>query len=111
MGFKPEDFSPMNPAHPIAIDLYQQLSGKTISPEAIQKATMLAVGMQADLATQAAAEAAAKGPEPTGQPPHGGKVAQMEGLSKHATDQTGGMQGSGEMTPGMAGGMERMGGA
>ena len=57
MGFKPEDFSPMNPAHPIAIDLYQQLSGKTISPEAIAQARALAMGLQADLAAQAAADA------------------------------------------------------
>lgn len=33
------------------------------------------------------------------QAPHGGKVAQLEGLSKHATDQSGGMQGSGQPAP------------
>lgn len=35
---------------------------------------------------------------------HGGKVAQMEGLSKHATDLSGGMQGTGSPAPMGAGG-------
>jgi len=103
MGFKPEDFSPMNPAHPIAIDLFQQLSGKTISPEAIQKAVMLSAAMQVEMATQAATESAEK---PAGQQPHGGKVAQVESLSKHSAENTGAMQGSGQMVPGMAGGFQ-----
>jgi hypothetical protein len=39
-----------------------------------------------------------------GQPPHGGKVAEVEGLSKHATDETGAQNGTGQFNPGMGGG-------
>lgn len=38
-------------------------------------------------------------PSAPGQTEHGGKVPQMEGLSKHAADKTGGMQGTGETAP------------
>jgi len=38
-------------------------------------------------------------PPPMEQPAHGGKVAQMESLSKHAQDLTGGMQATGQPKP------------
>jgi hypothetical protein len=44
-------------------------------------------------------EAQLNQPPLPGDEAHGGKVAQMEGLSKHAVDQTGGMQGSGSPAP------------
>ena len=40
-----------------------------------------------------------------GQLEHGGKVAQLEGLSKHATDQTGAQNGSGQYGPNLGGGV------
>jgi hypothetical protein len=39
-----------------------------------------------------------------GQQPHGGNVAAVPSLDKHAADLTGGMQGSGALSPGLAGG-------
>jgi hypothetical protein len=39
-----------------------------------------------------------------GQPEHGGKVAQAETLDKHATDETGAQNGSGQFNPMMGGG-------
>ena len=44
--------------------------------------------------------------QPTGQTEHPGKVAQLEGMSKHQTDETGAQSGSGQFVPGMSGGAQ-----
>jgi hypothetical protein len=44
--------------------------------------------------------------QPTGQTEHPGKVAALESLSKHQSDETGGQNGSGMMTPMMGGGAQ-----
>jgi hypothetical protein len=98
ISIKMEDF--VLPQGPITVEIAQQL-GLKISPAAIQQSQGLALQAQ-QLAKAQAAEAALQ--KQSGQQPHGGKVAQMEGLSKHAVDQTGGMQGTGSPAASGAGG-------
>ena len=97
---KGEDF--VGPQAPIIVEICTQL-GITISPEAIlQSQQMLLVAQQ----LQAAAEAEEQAAGGSGDTKHGGKLAQQESLSKHASDQTGGMQGvGGTAAMGAPGGM------
>lgn len=98
LAFKGEDF--IGPQAPIVIEILQQ-QGITISPENVQLSQALLQQSQA-LAMQAGA-ADEMGGEPN--TAHGGKLAQQESLSKHAADQTGGMQGvGGSAAMGAAGG-------
>jgi hypothetical protein len=92
ISIKGEDF--VGPQAPIIIELAQQL-GLTISDEAKQATQALGAIMQALQAQQAQAEAQTK---------HGGKLPQQESLSKHSADLTGGLQGTGAVTPMGAGG-------
>ena len=100
LSFKGEDL--VAPQAPIIVEILAAL-GVKISPEAIQQSQGLMLQAQ-QLAEAQAQEAAMQKQAEKGQPPHGGKVAQMEGLSKHAVDQTGGMQGSGAPAASGAGG-------
>jgi hypothetical protein len=68
------------------IEILQQ-QGIQISPEAVQQSQGMLLQAE-QLAAQQAAEAQAN-------TKHGGKLAPQESLSKHAADQTGGMQGTG----------------
>jgi hypothetical protein len=101
LSFKGEDLSPLSPQSPIVLDILMK-SGMQIDPVALVRAQDL--GQQAAARQVVEAAASAVGEEKPGQPEHGGKVAQLESLDKHATDITGGMQNSGEMMPGMGGG-------
>jgi hypothetical protein len=83
LSFKGEDL--IAPQAPMVVEILAQL-GVTISPQAIQQAQGLLLQAEALAAEQAQAEADTK---------HGGKVPQQESLSKHASDQTGGMQNTG----------------
>jgi hypothetical protein len=71
-----------------------QQSGVNVPPQALQEAQGAA--QNALLAGQAMSHAQPGQAPQAGQQPHGGKVPAMEGLSKHAADLTGGMQGTGE---------------
>jgi hypothetical protein len=98
VSFKGEDL--VAPQAPIVVEMLMQ-AGWKISPEAVaQSQQRLLVAEQ--MAAAAAAEAEGAG----GEAEHGGKVAQKEGLSKHAVDLTGGMQNTGAPAAmGGAGGM------
>jgi hypothetical protein len=102
LSFKGEDLNPLSPQSPVVLDILSKL-GVQIDPQAITNALQLGALAMAQQQQVAAAEAAATGPD--GAPPHGGKVAPMESLDKHNADLTGGMQGSGQMAAGLAGGM------
>ena len=92
-SFKGEDLNPLAPQFPIVIEILKQ-AGITVAPEAIQQAQE--ASMNALMAQQAAAVANATPGGPEGaETAHGGKVAQMESLSKHANALTGGMQSTG----------------
>jgi hypothetical protein len=124
-AFKGEDV--VGPQAPIVLELLAQ-TGIQISPEAIQQAQAAMGDLEAQMQQQAAQEqAAAAAQSGAGEEmaaadhqrqmeqqfmkglvkvlPHGGKVAGVEPLSKHAVDQTGGMQGTGMAAPGGPGGM------
>jgi hypothetical protein len=73
------------------VEIAQQL-GLTISPTAIQQSQALLLQSQ-QLMAQADAAKAEMGADPNTM--HGGKLAQQESLSKHASDATGGLQGTG----------------
>jgi hypothetical protein len=106
-GFKGEDLNPLAPQFSIVMEILRQ-AGVTVSPEAVQAAQ--AAAKNALLAEQASVAAdtgqGATGPDTR----HGGKLPQLESLSKHAADLTGGMQGmpspanGGEPAPMGAGG-------
>lgn len=98
LSFKGEDL--VAPQAPIVIEILAQL-GITISPTAVTQSQGLLLQAE-QLAQQQAAEAAAQ--KQDGQAPHGGKVAQMESLDRHATQMTGGMQGTGQPATSGAGG-------
>jgi hypothetical protein len=99
LSFKGEDL--VGPQSPIVLEILQQ-QGITISPTAVQLSQAL---LQQSAALAASAETSGEG-QPAAETQHGGKMPQMEGLSKHAADQTGGMQGmGGAPTPMGAGGM------
>lgn len=98
-SFKGENLNPLAPEFPIVIDILKQC-GVTVSEQAIADARAMA--QNALLAQQTAAAATPGGPE--GQnAEHGGKVAQMESLSKHANALTGGMQSTGAPMADMGG--------
>ncbi len=103
LSLRGEDLNPLMPQFPILVEVLGQC-GIKISPQAIAQAQSAAMN-QLLLQQATAAEASAQdgaGPETK----HGGKVAQMEGLSKHQVDQTGGMQGTGAPAPMGAGGIQ-----
>jgi hypothetical protein len=86
LSFKGEDF--VGPQAPVVFEILKQ-QGIQISDQAMAQTQQLGALMAAMNAMQATAEAQ------DGQTKHGGKLPQQESLSKHAADQTGGMQGSG----------------
>ena len=89
LALKGEDLNPLSPQFPIIMEILKQ-DGLQISDQAVQQAQQAAL-----LAVQAAhlpAQATGLGAPPTNDA-HGGKVPQMESLSKHANQLTGGMQG------------------
>ena len=90
-AFKGDDLNPLAPQFPIVLQILQQ-SGVAISQDAIQQARGGA--QNAILAHSIQQAAAPVGPQ--GEPQHGGKLPQLENLSKHAAALTGGMQGTGE---------------
>jgi hypothetical protein len=95
---KGEDFNPQMPQAPILLDALSKL-GVPIDMTALQTAIAKAEQLTADAIT---AEGLA---ETHPQTEHGGAVAKAEPLSKHQTEQTGGMQGSGAPAPMGAGGL------
>jgi hypothetical protein len=101
LAFKGEDF--IGPQAPIVIEILQQ-QGITISPQNVQLSQAM---LQQSL--MLAAQAGDKDDEGGGSggaapaTAHGGKLAQQESLSKHASDQTGALQGVGG-APGAMGG-------
>jgi hypothetical protein len=97
LSFKGEDL--IGPQAPIVIEILQQ-QGITISPQNVQLSQAMLQQSQA-LAAQVQAEENAGAP---GKTAHGGKLPQQESLSKHASDVTGGMQGTGATAPMGAGG-------
>jgi hypothetical protein len=90
LALKGEDLNPLSPQFPIILEILAQ-DGLTISPQAIQQAQMTA--QNAILAAQIPAAPSGVGAPSPGQLEHGGKVPQLESLSKHANALTGGMQG------------------
>jgi hypothetical protein len=102
LAFKGEDLSPLSPQSPIVLDILMKL-GMKIDPEALLTAHQIG-----EEAATAAVMATAQQTSGQGTPPdttHGGKLAPAETLDKHLAERTGGMQGSGEASPEMAGGM------
>jgi hypothetical protein len=98
-SFKGEDL--VAPQGPIVLEIAAQL-GITINPETVQTA-LAAQAQSVELAAQADAqkEAAKAAPDTT----HGGMLAPQESLSKHASEKTGAIQGSGAPSPlGVTGG-------
>ncbi len=87
ISIKMEDF--VLPQAPFTCGIAEQL-GLKIDPSWV---TISQAMQQASL--ELAAQAEAKDAEASGSDKHGGKVAQQESLSKHASDQTGGMQNTG----------------
>jgi hypothetical protein len=83
LSFKGEDL--VGPQAPIVLEILMQ-QGIKISPAAVSQSQGMLAQMEQEQAAAAEAEASEK---------HGGKVAQQESLSKHASDRTGGMQNTG----------------
>jgi hypothetical protein len=102
LSLKGEDLNPLMPQFPILVEVLGQC-GIKISPQAIQQAQSAAMN-QLLMQSMVAQADGQEGGEPDTE--HGGKVAQMESLSKHAVDETGGMQGSGAPAPMGAGGIQ-----
>lgn len=101
-AFVGEDLNPLSPQYPIVVAILEQ-TGIQIDPQAVQQAQ--AAAQNALLAKQAAEAArTAAGAPPNTQ--HGGKVGQLESLSKHANALTGAMQGTGLASPTGAGGVQ-----
>jgi hypothetical protein len=99
MAFSAKGEDLVSPQAPIVVEMLIQ-SGWKISPEAIMQSQQLLLNAQ----MMAQAEAAQA--EAEGDTKHGGKTAQQESLSKHASDKTGGMQNTGAPAAlGAAGGM------
>jgi hypothetical protein len=90
-AFTGADLNPMMPQFPIVMAILQQ-AGITIPQPAVTEAQQTALTVAAAQPMPGHAPSATP---PAGQQPHGGKVAPMESLSKHANDLTGGMQGTG----------------
>jgi hypothetical protein len=97
LSVKGDDFNPLMPQAPILLDALSKL-GIPIDLQAVQAAQALAAQVPPEPGPDGQHGAA---PDPT----HGGAAAQVEPLSKHAADATGGMQGSGAHAPMGAGGM------
>jgi hypothetical protein len=98
LSFKGDDL--VGPQAPIVLEILQQ-QGIKITPEAVLQSQQLLLNAQQEAAAAAAEAEGQKGSEK-----HGGKVAQQESLSKHASDLTGGMQNTGAPAAmGGAGGM------
>jgi hypothetical protein len=86
-SFKGEDL--VAPQAPIVLEIAAQL-GLKVSPEMVMLSQQMFLQAQQLAQAEAAEQEAQKGSEK-----HGGKVAQQESLSKHASDVTGGMQNTG----------------
>jgi hypothetical protein len=86
-SFKGEDL--VAAQAPIVLEIASQL-GLKISPEMVTLSQQMFLQAQQMAQAEAAEQEAQKGSEK-----HGGKVAQQESLSKHASDMTGGMQNTG----------------
>jgi hypothetical protein len=100
LSFKGEDL--VAPQAPIVVELLQQL-GFQISPQAVAQSQAMLQQNELLMAQAAAAKGAAGAAPNTA---HGGKLPQQESLSKHAAEETGGMQGiGGAPSPMGAGGM------
>jgi hypothetical protein len=99
-SFKGDDLNPLAPQFAIVMEILKQ-AGVTVSPEAVQEAQ--GASMNALMAQQMPGQPTGKGAPPD-TTVHGGKVPQMESLSKHANALTGNMQGTGESSPMGAGG-------
>ncbi len=81
LSIKDESLSVQHPAYP---NIYQVLTQQGV------------LGLQQPLPAEYYAQLALTAPQMPGQETeHGGKVAQQESLSKHASDESGGMQGTG----------------
>ena len=101
LSLKGEDLNPLMPQFPILVEVLAQC-GIKISPEAIQQAQQAAMNQMLLQQTVAQAQPAnGAGPETA----HGGKVAQMESLDRHQSQETGCMQGTGAPAPMGAGNM------
>jgi len=83
----------VSPQGPIVLEILKQL-GVTVDPATVTTAMAL---QQQSLVLAAAAEG--DGPPPAGETRHGGRLAPQESLSKHASEQTGAMQGTGQPAP------------
>jgi hypothetical protein len=92
-AFKGEDL--VGPQAPIVCEIAQQL-GIKISPEAIKLSQQMLLQAQELAKAEEAEQEASKG----GDTAHGGKVAPMETLDKHAADAPMGMQGLGGVQTG-----------
>jgi hypothetical protein len=99
LSVKGEDFNPQMPQAPILLDSLSKL-GVPIDLKAVQTAIAKAEQLTADAIT---AEGLAATPAQT---EHGGMQAKAEPLSKHQTDATHGMQGTGNHAPMGAGGIQ-----
>jgi hypothetical protein len=105
-GLNGEDMSPLSPQSPIAVEVLSQALQKIgiqIHPDTIKAAMALGAVAQMRAVQDASVEHGQKMAS-KGIPPHGGKLPQVESLDKHAAQETGGMQNSGALVPGMAGG-------
>jgi hypothetical protein len=100
LALKGEDLNPLAPQFAIIMEILKQ-DGMQISPQAIAEAQQTA--QNAILAAQVPATPTGLG-TPAANGDHGGKVPQLEGLSKHAAELTGGLQGTGQPAPLGAGG-------
>lgn len=94
-GFKGDDLNPLNPQFPIVMEILRQ-AGVNVSPQAVQEA-QTAAAHQVALGTAAGTDTGLG--SPGSDTSHGGKLPQMENLSRHAQDITGGMQGTGAPAP------------
>lgn len=88
-AFKGEDLNPLAPQFAIVMEILKQ-SGVNVSPQAVQEAQAGAVNsLMAAQVTNATGQG-----EQQPNTEHGGKVAQLEGLSKHAVEMTGNLPGT-----------------
>lgn len=89
---KAENLDPLSPSYGNIYQVMTQLGFKNLAQPMVDPVTAHGIQAQQEAMTKA-------------QTAHGGKVSQMESLSKHQVEQTGGMQGSGAPAPQGAGGM------
>jgi hypothetical protein len=94
-SFKGDDLNPLAPQFAIVMEILKQ-AGVNVSPQAVQEAQGSAAN--AAMAQTHISSATGKG-EPDTDDRHGGKLPQLENLSKHAAALTGGMQGTGAPAP------------